>query len=382
MPRTIQVAAVRMNADPAPKSERLPRAAALIAQAAQMGAQLVVLPELFNTGYEYHENNYTQVEPIDGETVTWMKAQAHQHGVHLCGSLMLLDGKDVVNSQILVAPDGRRWRYDKNYPFALEHAYFRDGSEAMIAHTDLGKFGMMICWDYAHPELWQRYAGKVDAMLITSSPPRMLKFTLVMPDGHRVDSRALGPLTEQSFSGDEPFGKDLDAQVGWLGVPAVHTTVSGDFKSGMPRPRLALLGYTLFRPDLWRHLPHADEVEIQSDYYSQTKIINAAGDVLSRVETDEGVTVSGITLADDTPKAPSAEQPEIPYNWATYFLVDVISPAVLADAYRAGVRQQFGQKMAPRQGSIRWEVIIGLGLIGVFAAVLRLIGNATSRQNK
>ncbi|MEO0565184.1 MAG: carbon-nitrogen hydrolase family protein, partial [Chloroflexota bacterium] len=165
MPRELTIAAVQMNAEPTPKADRLARAATLIARAADDGAQLVVLPELFNAGYEYHENNYALPEAIDGETVTWMKEQAAQHNIHLTGSLLLIDGKHVYNSQIMLAPDGRRWRYNKNYPYAHERAYFRDGSDEMIAHTDLGKIGMLVCWDYAHSEIWARYAGKIDLMV-------------------------------------------------------------------------------------------------------------------------------------------------------------------------------------------------------------------------
>src|SRR5215510_7623216 len=181
--RTIKVAAVQMDAAPAPLAERLSRAADLVAEAANGGAQLVVLPELFNTGYEYSDHNYALAERMDGETVTWMKAQAHQHSIHLAGSLMLLDQEDVYNTALLIAPDGRTWRYDKNYPFNWERAYFREGRQITVADTDLGKLGMMICWDSAHPEMWGRYAGKVDAMLIASCPPRLASADLVFPDG-------------------------------------------------------------------------------------------------------------------------------------------------------------------------------------------------------
>ena len=123
MPHTLRVATIQLNATPASTDERLNRAAQYIQQAAQEGAKLVLLPELFNTGYTYSAANFQRAEPLNGITVTWMQAQAQQHNIHLAGSLLLLDEEDVYNSLILVSPDGRRWRYDKNYPFLFERGY-------------------------------------------------------------------------------------------------------------------------------------------------------------------------------------------------------------------------------------------------------------------
>lgn len=379
MPRTIKVAAVQMDASPAPKIDRLERAETFIAEAASAGAQLVVLPELFNSGYEYHDDNYTLPEPIDGETVQWMKTQAAKFNVHLAGSLLLLDGKDVYNSQIIMAPDGRRWRYNKNYPYAFERAYFKDGSDIMIADTDLGRLGMMICWDYTHPELWQRYAGQVDMIVMTSSPPTENKFKLILPNGERIDSRHLGPIVRNAYHGaDEPFGADLDAQAGWLGVPLVNTTASGTFRSYLPNPRIPFVAYTLFRPDLWKHFNRAEKVEIEKGFYYQTKIVGGDGRVRAHLEDPEGFIMDEIDLPDETPPKPSTPQPAIPISNATYFLADVIGPAVMESAYREGVRGAWGKRMAPRRQSVRWIPVIAIGLLAMLAAIVRGLGNLTS----
>jgi predicted amidohydrolase len=85
-----------MDATPAPTQARLVRATRPAEQATAAGAQLVVLPELFNTGYEYSDRNHARAETAHGPTLTWMRQTAARLGVHLAGSLLLLDGEESI----------------------------------------------------------------------------------------------------------------------------------------------------------------------------------------------------------------------------------------------------------------------------------------------
>ncbi|MGV2436970.1 MAG UNVERIFIED_CONTAM: carbon-nitrogen hydrolase family protein [Anaerolineae bacterium] len=303
MPHTLRVATIQLNATPASTDERLNRAAQYIQQAAQEGAKLVLLPELFNTGYTYSAANFQRAEPLNGTTVTWMQAQAQQHNIHLAGSLLLLDEEDIYNSLILVSPDGRRWRYDKNYPFLFERAYFRDGSHDLIAQTELGKIGMMICWDHAHPELWKRYAGKVDLMIIASSPlskTSSICFSrMVVAWIHAHLARSTMPIMAK----DEPFGAELDAQAGWLNVPILHSSASGKLRSGFPpHSHWVVMAYLLFRVDLWRWIFASSQLQVEKSFFDkQTKIVNNGGDVVARLTEAEGVVVADVELSSQTP---------------------------------------------------------------------------------
>ncbi len=145
MSKSIRIAVIQLNAVPAPVTERLEHAESFIAQSAALRAQLVILPEVFNTGYEYSDDNYARAESLDGITAQWMKKTSARYRVHLAGSFLRKEGNEIFNTLLLVAPDGNAWHYDKNYPWVWERAYFRERKNIAVADTSLGKIGFLIC---------------------------------------------------------------------------------------------------------------------------------------------------------------------------------------------------------------------------------------------
>jgi hypothetical protein len=258
MPRTLKIAAAQMDANPAPPAERLARADRLVTAATEAGAQLVVLPELFNTGYAYTDDNHRLAEPPTGPTASSMTHAAARPDVHLAGSPMLLDQDEVFNSLLLFAPDGRTWRYDKHYPWAWERGYFRDGQRITVADTDLGRIGMMICWDVAHPRLWARYAGRVDLMVIASCPPDVSNPTFHFPNGDSLTFDDMGPImSSMEGTGRLVFGDMINQQTRWLGVPAVNTVGSGHIRTEVPNGVGSFLTFLPLAPWLVTYLPQA-----------------------------------------------------------------------------------------------------------------------------
>ncbi|HUT19495.1 MAG TPA: carbon-nitrogen hydrolase family protein [Anaerolineae bacterium] len=264
--RALLAAAIQMNVAPAPVPERLARAEGLIVSVAGAGAQLVVLPELFNSGYAYSDANYRLAEPPDGPTLSWMRHIAARLDVHLAGSLLLLDRGEIHNAMCLVAPDGRSWRYDKNYPWCWESNYFQRGRRITVAETDLGALGMMICWDVAHPRLWRRYAGRVDAMVISSSPPDFGNAACRFPNGDRVAMDGLGAhVAPIRAMGQRVFGRYLRQQAAWLGVPVVSAAACGSFESCLPNGLATLLGLSFLGPWLARYVAQARQMDVSCE---------------------------------------------------------------------------------------------------------------------
>jgi hypothetical protein len=340
MGRKLNVAAIQMDAVWAPVPTRLSRATNLIAEAVQGGAQLVVLPELFNTGYEFHERNYALAESMDGETVTWMKSQAALHNIHLAGSVLLLDRTDIYNTALLVAPDGRTWRHDKINITFWERAYFREGRQTTIAETDLGKLGLMICSDVLCPDLWVQYAGKVDAMVVMFSPGNTSEVNIVFPDRYRLEftefEQAVSPPDQDSYPGFDV----MKQYIAWLSVPMVFAGATG-----LVRTRLPGLEMLLQESTLADRAAQASTVWLELRFSIATLIGEPQkGMVALGTTTGDGVVLAEIELADLTPQ-PLEPQPDVPPFHTNTF--DHYVARLMLPLYQEGVRRQWGSHMAP-----------------------------------
>lgn len=331
----VSVAVVQMLVEPVPVIQRLARAEKLVTQAAQSGAQLVVLPEVFNTGYAYRDENFALAEAPDGPTAQWMKQLSARLGIHLAGSLLVREGPDIYNALLLYAPDGRVWRYDKNYPWGWERAYFRERRAITVAETDLGAIGMLLCWDMAHAGLWRQYAGKVDLMLACSCPPNIPDPVYSFPDGSQVTSAQMGPVFGSvRQSATQVFVDTPVQQTAWLGVPFVGSSGCGMMRTRIPGPLGSFLGVLATAPWLVRYLPQARQVEISAKLTEAARIFAADGRQLAALchEQGETYTLAEVTLPAQRPQ-PRGPQPKPPVPYLVYLISDIMLPIVSLATY-------------------------------------------------
>jgi predicted amidohydrolase len=344
MNKVIKIAVIQMNASPAPVEERLARADNLVIQCSEMGAQLIVFPEVFNTGYEYSDKNYLQAEYLDGSTAAWMTQTSSRYQIHLAGSFIRREQSDIFNTMLLVAPDGRQWHYDKNFPWVWERAYFQRGTDITIAQTELGKVGFLICWDVAHPNLWQQYSGKVDLMIASSCPPKVLDMTLVFPDGKRIMSKNTGTLTQYlKRTSDQTFGEYLRRQASNLGVPLAHASSTGIFTSPFPNPKSSLAMLSVIYPPLLKYRSQFEHARIESNYFNETYITDKSGTVLQSVQPGtEGFAISDVILP-ELPPQPKGKQPPFGIPKLMYS-VDSIAEMMFASEYNHKTQSYFSKQ--------------------------------------
>ncbi|MFC1822664.1 nitrilase-related carbon-nitrogen hydrolase [Thermodesulfobacteriota bacterium] len=117
---------------------------------------LMVLPELFNTGYQFisREEALTLAEEIPvGKTCHLMGQFARERNMVLVFGLVERDGDQVFNTAAIFGPAGFVGRYRKTHLFADEKGVFDPGNSGFKVH-DIGKarIGVMICFDWWFPE--------------------------------------------------------------------------------------------------------------------------------------------------------------------------------------------------------------------------------------
>jgi len=276
----------------------------LVRQAAATGAQLIVLPELFNTGYAYSPRLTAAAELLDGPTVSRLQALSTELNVHLAGTLLLREGREVVNAFVLVPPAptglgqaGPVQPYAKRHPFLWEACYFTPGRQPLIVETALGRLGLLICWDLVHPAAWAAYVGQVDAVLIASTPARFHRAILNFPGARKVYLAELMPtLLRNRRQLDELYAGYVGACAAALGVPVVHAVMAGRFVAQLPYPRLSFLAAAAFRPAYWSWVRTAHQASLRATFYGTTAIYDAAGQPVASVVSDEGLAVADLAL--------------------------------------------------------------------------------------
>jgi predicted amidohydrolase len=117
---------------------------------------LLVLPELFNTGYLFtsHEEVAQLSEEIPrGKTTEALSELAQRKNVWIVGGLAERSGEKFYNSAVLVGPDGYRATYRKTHLFFEETVWFQPGDGGFEVY-DIGgcTIGIMICFDWIFPE--------------------------------------------------------------------------------------------------------------------------------------------------------------------------------------------------------------------------------------
>jgi 5-aminopentanamidase len=133
-----------------------------IEEAAGLGARLVVLPELCNSGYAFADAAEAArlAEPVDGPTALGWSELCARHDLVLVGGLCESDDSGSLhNSALVVDADGVRAVYRKAHLWDREKLFFEPGqAPPPVVETAAGRVGVAVCYDAVFPELMRGLA--------------------------------------------------------------------------------------------------------------------------------------------------------------------------------------------------------------------------------
>lgn len=128
------------------------------------GADLIVLPELCNSGYNFesHQQAWETSESI-GQSVfiRYLEHICQQYNCHIVSGFNERDAGCLYNSAVLVGPQGYVGQYRKLHLFMNEKDHFEPGDVGLPVY-DIGwcRVGMLVCFDWIFPEAWRVLALK------------------------------------------------------------------------------------------------------------------------------------------------------------------------------------------------------------------------------
>lgn len=117
--------------------------------------ELVVLPEMFSTGFSMKPSELA--EDMEGETMAWMKRVSRENGIVLTGSFIATENAGYYNRLVWMLPNGQYGYYDKRHLFgyAGEDKHYRAGNKRLIASVNGWKINLQVCYDLRFP-VWAR----------------------------------------------------------------------------------------------------------------------------------------------------------------------------------------------------------------------------------
>ena len=191
-----------------------------ITEAANEGGQLVVLSEMFSTGFTM--NSAKCAEALDGASHQFLVDQAAEHQIWITGSVpMRWEDGIAYNTLNLVAPNGDTYRYKKIHPFSFsaEPENYGAGSEFLQVDIEGTRTTFFICYDLRFADEFWQTAHSTDLFVIPANWPAgrrihwqtLLQARAIENQAYVLGVNRVGDGDGLSYSGDsaliDPWGE-------------------------------------------------------------------------------------------------------------------------------------------------------------------------------
>jgi predicted amidohydrolase len=219
----VKVAAVQHDIVWEDRDTNFDRLEPMIAAAAAQGARLVVLSEMFSTGFSMATDLIA--EPADGPSVQFLVGQARRHDVWVSGSIPERPaGADrPYNQLVLAAPGGAVHRYAKIHPFGYgaEHEHYAAGDAFLTVDVEGVRCSFFVCYDLRFADEFWPLALDTDCYVIPANWPKsrrshwsaLLRARAIENQAYVVGVNRIGDGGGLSYAGDsviiDPLGETL-----------------------------------------------------------------------------------------------------------------------------------------------------------------------------
>lgn len=171
----MRIASIQLRVVEESKEKALEHASDMIRRC--RGANLIILPELWNIGFMSFDRYRNEAESQDGPTLSLLRTWAKELSCYLhTGSFVENKGGQFFNSSFLLNPKGEiLGSYQKVHLFTYqsqEAEILTRGASLTVIPTELGKLGLATCYDLRFPEFFRRLVDQgAQCFLVSSAWP-------------------------------------------------------------------------------------------------------------------------------------------------------------------------------------------------------------------
>lgn len=218
----MKVAAIQHDIVWEDPSANFARLAPMIERVAADGARLIVLSEMFATGFSMHTDRIA--EPPDGVSACFLADQARANRLWLCGSVPeQAPGEDRPSNCLVLAGPDETYRYRKIHPFTFagEHEHYVAGSDHVTVTVDDLRVSLFVCYDLRFADEFWALAPDTDAYVVVANWPAarrdhwrtLLRARAIENQAYVVGVNRVGHGGRLDYAGDSaiigPFGEPL-----------------------------------------------------------------------------------------------------------------------------------------------------------------------------
>ena len=197
----------------------------MIASAAGAGARLIVLTEMFSTGFS---NNIAAVtEPEGGPSSQFLVEMAQTYGVWVTGSCPELPpgrpDERPFNSHVIAGPDATVHRYRKIHPFSYagEDRFYAAGEQLVTIEIEGIRVSPFVCYDLRFADEFWQLAADTDLYIVPANWPQsrrlhwqsLLLARAIENQAYVIGCNRVGTANTLAYSGDsriiDPLGELL-----------------------------------------------------------------------------------------------------------------------------------------------------------------------------